>query len=316
MHINNNTYLQKASNHLFQVEKNMLQENPKILVIGLGEIGYHNAEYMTQLGIKVDGYDISKKAIERAVNDKVITKKAETFKGYDYYLICVSTHHPTNMFAPFFDGIIGVAERLAIEGKENAIVAIESTIPKGMSKKLCDIMQHRLHVAHVPHRYFNQEKKEHGVRQLRVLGGCKPCCTFEALQFYRDFLDIPIHTVMTVEIAELTKVLENTHRFLEIAFAQELKMFADDQGLDFEELRQAINTKWNENILEARNGIGGHCLPKDTRMYHELSKQILPYSTIAAAIKSNELYQSRIAKEDFMVLSPKEIVVYEECTSS
>ena len=45
---------------------------------------------------------------------------------------------------------------------------------------------------------------------------------------------------------------------------------------------QLVNTKWNENILEAKRGIGGHCLPKDTVMYHELSKHILPTSTILA----------------------------------
>ena len=48
------------------------KNSPKIIVIGLGEIGYHNAEYMTQLGLSVEGFDINEKAVERALNDRVI----------------------------------------------------------------------------------------------------------------------------------------------------------------------------------------------------------------------------------------------------
>ena len=95
-----------------------------------------------------------------------------------------------------------------------------------------------------------------------MLGGCKICCSSEAIHFYKDILDIPIYTLSSVELAELTKVIENTHRFLEIAFAEELKVFCDDQELDFNELRAAVNTKWNENIFEARKGIGAHCYQK------------------------------------------------------
>lgn len=285
-----------------------MDHKPKILVIGLGEIGYHNSEYMTNIGLSVEGYDIDKKAVQRALDAKIIAKEAKSFKGYDYYIVCVSTHNPANMTIPYLDGLIGVAEKIAAEGKAGALVTIESTIPKGTSRRICNILQHKLHVAHVPHRYFNQEKKEHGVRQLRVLGGCKTCCSFEAVSFYNDILDIPIHTLSSIELAELTKVIENTHRFVEIAFAEELKMFCDDQDLDFDELRDSVNSKWNENILEAKKGIGGHCLPKDTRMYFELSKHLLPVSIISAALQSNDAYECHVKEEDFMVILPSETI--------
>ena len=287
-----------------------MQDKPeKILVIGLGEIGYNNAEYMTGIGLDVDGYDIAPKAVKRALDAGIIKKEAKKFKGYDYYMICVSTHNPQNMFIPFLDGLIEVANRIAAEGTPGTLVTIESTIPKGTSKQVCDILQHRFHVAHCPHRYFNQEKTEHGVRQLRVLAGCHSCCSNEALRFYKYLLDIPIYTLTSVELAELTKVIENTHRYLEIAFSEELKMFCDSQNLDFTELRTAVNTKWNENLLEARTGIGGHCLPKDTKMYYELSKNILPYSTISAALKTNDIYESYLAKKDFIVIQPEVIQI-------
>lgn len=289
-------------------QKDNTLTDPKILVIGLGEIGYHNAEYMTEIGLNVEGYDISQSAVKRALNDGVIKKEAKNFQGYDYYMICVSTHNPTNMFEPYLEGLLNVAEKINIEAKPGALVTIESTIPKGVSRKVCSILDHKLHVAHVPHRYFSEEKTEHGVKQLRVIGCCKPCCLVEASYFYVDLLHIPLHPVTTPEIAELTKVIENTHRFLEIAFAEELKMFCDNQTLNFEELREAVNTKWNENILEAREGIGGHCLPKDTQMYYQLSKHFLPASTVAAAIESDSAYTRFISNLEISVAQENETI--------
>lgn len=290
------------------VKKSINWTNPRIIVIGLGEIGYHNAEYMTQLGLDVEGFDISPTAVQRAVDDGVIAKEAKSFGDFDYYMVCVSTHNPRNIFRPYLEGLLNVAERINIEGKSGALVTIESTIPKGVSQQICKILDHKLHVAHAPHRYFSEEKIEHGVKQLRVLGGCKCCCVSEAHHFYRDILKIPLHPVSSVELAELTKVIENTHRFLEIAFAEELKMFCYDQALSFDELRAAVNTKWNENILEAREGIGGHCLPKDTQMYFDLTKHLLPTSTVAAAINSDAAYSRYLSNLEINIAPPNETI--------
>ena len=280
----------------------MEQKDPKILIIGLGQIGYHNAEYMTRRGLNADGFDLERSAIQRALTAKVIRREAESFAGYDYYLICVSTHNPGNMAEPSFGGLLEVAERLKQEGSEGGLVSIESTIAKGISHQVHSILKHKLHVAHVPHRFYSEDKKEHGVRQLRVLGGCKSCCTLEALNFYAGLLGIPVYAAKSVELAELSKIIENAYRFLEIAFAEELKMFCDNEALDFEELRGAINSKWNTKILEARDGIGGHCLPKDTQMFFGLAKNILPFSTLAAAIQSDRLYQMTLPKKDYFQL--------------
>ena len=176
---------------------------PKTLVIGLGQIGYNNCEYMTRHGLDVDGYDISDEAVQHALNTGVIQNKATSFKGYDYYIICVSTHNPQNMLFPSLEGFFDVIHRLAAEGKEGSLVAIESTITKGTSRKANNILNHRLHVAHVPHRFYNEEKELHGIRQTRVLGGCGTCCTTEALYFYQNLLNIPIHVVEDIELAEL-----------------------------------------------------------------------------------------------------------------
>jgi len=270
--------------------------NKRILIIGLGQIGYSNAEYMSSIGLEVDGYDISEKAIQRALDNKVISSRASNFKNYDYYVICISTHRPEDMFVPYLDGLYDIARKISHEGKTGALVGIDSTITRGTSEEIKKILGHRLHVVHVPHRFYVHEQKDHGVRQTRVLGGCEPCCVREAKYFYGNMLKIPLHPVSSAEIAELTKVVENSYRFMEIAFAEELKMVCDNTSVDFNELRNAINTKWNVKIFEAKDGISGHCLPKDSQMFLEFSKNVLVTSLIGAAKMVDKQYRSYLAE--------------------
>src|SRR5918999_840725 len=311
----------------------------KVLVIGLGQLGLPVAKYVKDRGFDVYGYDISTKALERAEKTAGI-KKAIGFSGFDVYIICVSTHKQEDMFSPQIDGILSIVQdKISKEAKNGALVAIESTIPKGTSKKVFELLNHRLHVAHAPHRWYALEEKEHGVNQLRVVGGVCDCCLRVAMQFYdgsekssfllspqsssssnelesqsdtevapmaigivggvgagaraegaadekeedsaalplsrndgnntskKTSLGIPMHPVPDIEIAELTKIIENAHRYLQIAFAEDLYLYCQANNINFAELRDSLNTKWNVNILEPREGIGGHCLPKDTKMF-------------------------------------------------
>ena len=169
--------------------------HPKVLIVGLGQIGFSNAQYMTKLGLHVEGMDLNQNAIRRALDKKVIKKEAKNFSGYDYYLICISTHHPENMYIPFLDGVFSIAKRIAKEGKTNALVGIDSTITRGTSGKIESILEHRLHVVHVPHRFYIHEQDTHGVNQKRVLGGCKQCCIDEGYEFYHNILKIPLRIV-------------------------------------------------------------------------------------------------------------------------
>jgi UDP-N-acetyl-D-mannosaminuronate dehydrogenase len=272
----------------------------KVLIVGLGQLGLPVAKYVKERGFDTFGYDISTKAMERAVKIAGI-KKAANFSEFDIYILCVSTHKPEDMFSPQIDGLLDIADRISREAKNGALVSIESTIPKGTSNKAFELLNHRLHVVHAPHRWYALEEKEHGVNQLRVIGGVCNCCLRLGVQFYDGnsagngekggvedssfsslsssnsslkSLGIPMHPVAEIEIAEITKVIENAHRFLQIAFAEELYLYCQANNINFPELRDALNTKWNVNILEPREGIGGHCLPKDTKMFLHSSKSI------------------------------------------
>ena len=342
----------------------------KILIIGLGQLGLPVAKYVKEKGFDVYGYDISQKAIERAEKIAGI-KRAANFSEFDVYIICISTHKPDDMFTPHIDGLLSIVqEKIAKEAKNGALVSIESTIPRGTSKKVFEMLNHRLHVAHVPHRWYALEEKEHGVNQLRIVGGVCDCCLKAAVQFYGQInvnyynnndndndndndntnddiltsdtgiemtpstvddttiatsatttptaaaatsattttspsfhttpnLGIPLHPVSDVEIAEITKIAENAHRFLQIAFAEDIYLYCQANSINFPELREALNTKWNVEVLEPRDGIGGHCLPKDTKMFLQSSRSVASRSRILkAAIETDEEYKRyRLSRE-------------------
>ena len=292
------------------VDRNELR-NSRVLVIGLGQLGLPVAKYVKERGFDTYGYDIEQNAIERA--EKVASiKRADNFSNFDIYIICVSTHKPDDIFTPQIDGLLYIIEEISRVAKNGALVAIESTIPRGTSKKVFEMLNHRLHVVHVPHRWYALEEMEHGVNQLRVIGGVHDCCLRAALQFYtgdgssnssnsngdgNENLGIPLHPVSNIEIAEISKIAENAHRYLQIAFAEDLYLYCKTNNLSFPELREAINTKWNVNILEPRDGIGGHCLPKDTMMFLQSSKSTKS-KILTAALEVDQDYRRHRQSRD------------------
>ncbi len=312
-----------------------LKQFDKVLIIGLGKLGLPIARYVKEKGFDTYGLDSNPKAVEMARNAAI--EKAVNFSQFDVFIICVSTHKPDDMFSPQIDGLLSIVEKISKEAKNGALVSIESTIPKGTSKKVFEMLNHRLHVAHAPHRWYALEQEEHGVNQLRVLGGVCQCCLDVAMDFYdggivgggyngdseddkqqprpelqqqeqmrqkqhhqqqlndtltnpHKSLGIRMHAVPQIEIAEITKIAENAHRYLQIAFAEDLYLYCQANNINFAELREALNTKWNVNILEPRDGIGGHCLPKDTKMFLQSSKSIRS-KILASAIEVDEDYR-------------------------
>jgi len=228
------------------------------------------------------------------------------------------------------DGLMSVVEKISREAKTGALISIESTIPKGTSQKVFEKLDHRLHVVHAPHRWYALEEQDHGVNQLRILGGVNKCCLQEGLRFYdgktsKDMdaaaaaaasttspipaasnevhaLSIPMHPVSFIEVAELTKIIENAHRYLQIAFAEELYLYCRINNISFTELRESLNTKWNVEVLEPRDGIGGHCLPKDTKMFINSSNSIRS-KILQAAIEIDEDYREYIQRREKQSIS-------------
>lgn len=269
----------------------------RVCVIGLGEVGLATAKYVLGKGLDLWGYDISQAAVENAklVGISNATTRWEKIPQADVYLICVYTGLTENGkcdFSAVYDAckkIKGVVASLS-----KPLVSVESTVVPGLCRQIFEeIFMRNVLLVHVPHRYWGEQPEKHGVRQKRVIGGINGESLKAGLKFYQDILEIPLHVVSSIEVAEMSKIAENAYRYVQIAFAEELRMICEECGLSFEEVRKACNTKWNIEILEARDGIGGHCLPKDVRYLASLTNI---NTLLKSSIVVNEQYRKWLRK--------------------
>ena len=264
-----------------------------ICVVGLGEIGLSTAKYSRDKGLKVYGYDINEDAAKRA-NQQGIHAFSEWQKvpEADVYVICVSTWNASGQ--PDLSAVFEISKKISSRTSKHSLVSIESTILPGTSKKIYNSIFHGdVKLVHVPHRYWADDPVSHGVRQRRVIGAVNQDSLESGKEFYGNLLDIPLHEVSSIEESEMCKISENAYRYVQIAFAEELKMICEDLALDFEEVREACNTKWNTEILDAREGIQGKCLPKDRDSLSSLSGH---NTLLEASKKVDEQYREWLRK--------------------
>ena len=259
-------------------------------IVGLGTVGLptalHAAKYFT-----VIGYDTNRKAVELSASQGVLaTENWLSTPLSDIYVITVSTGINEGN-EPDVSAIYDVCGKIA-EKEPEALVCIESTVPVGTSRRVAEKFGFK-YVVHCPHRYWAGDPVDHGVIQKRVLGALNEESMEKGKWFYSK-LKIPYYAISSLETAEMSKIAENAYRFVQIAFAEELKVICDKLGLPFDDMKAACNTKWNIEILEARDGIHGHCLPKDIRYLAYLGKEA---PLLMGAIKADKQYKRAVNRK-------------------
>lgn len=270
----------------------------KVCVLGLGEVGLPTVKYIANKGLTVMGYDIKQEAVDRAVAQSLkASSNWHEIPASDVYIICVyaGLKGSDPDFSSIFDVCKKINEKSLSRSKpKTCLVSIESTIVPGLSRKVYEeIFRRAVRLVHVPHRFWAGNTAKHGVRQQRVIGGIDNESLKAGFNFYSKLLGVPLHKVSPIEIAEMSKIAENTYRYIQIAFAEELKMVCEKLGMDFSEVRDACNSKWNIEIPEARDGIGGHCLPKDSRFFASLAEVT---QLINGALLVDEAYRKHMQK--------------------
>ena len=261
----------------------MTSESKRVCVIGLGTVGLPTARAIKESGFEVFGYDIDKTKRSK-VEDLVVLSEWKSVPRCGIYVVCVPTELERGN--PDMSAVVESAKNIA-KSNEKVLVCIESTVSPGVSRALSKGLRNTL-IVHAPHRYWSRDSLHHGVRQRRVIGALNAESMRAALSFYTK-LGVPLRQLASLEEAEMTKLVENAYRFVQIAFAEEVAMLCDELKIDWPSVRSAANTKWNIDIPEARSGIDG-CLAKDIR-FLMLQSSLAQHRLLPSAVGADKTYR-------------------------
>ena len=261
-------------------------KNIKAVMVGLGYIGLPTAALMASRGIKVHGVDINQKAVDTinrgeihivepdldGLVNHVVTKgylKADTKPTEaDVYLIAVPTPFKGD-HQPDISYVESAATALLPYLKEGNLVILESTSPVGTTERVKEIVDKgrpelngKLFFAYCPERVLPGNVIYELEHNDRAIGGMDNASTEKAIGFYRHFVKGELHAT-NARTAEMCKLVENSYRDVNIAFANELSMICDKAGINVWELIRLANKHPRVNILQPGTGVGGHCIAVD-----------------------------------------------------
>ncbi|MEZ5125858.1 MAG: nucleotide sugar dehydrogenase [Thermoleophilia bacterium] len=263
----------------------------KIAVIGLGYVGLPLATVFTDAGIEVVGIeavqercdlvnagrsyiqDVPDETLAKAVGAGLLraTPNYEAAEDCDAVVICLPTPLNAN-HEPDLTLVKSAATQLACHLRRGQLVTLESTTYPGTTRDvLAPILEagSGLSAGVDFHLAFSPERVDPGRTDYttkttpKVIGGLTPACTARALEVYGPALD-HIVRVSTPEVAEMTKLLENIFRSVNIALMNELAMLCDRMRVDIWEVIDAAASKpFGFMKFQPGPGLGGHCIPID-----------------------------------------------------
>jgi UDP-N-acetyl-D-mannosaminuronic acid dehydrogenase len=258
----------------------------KVCVQGLGYIGLPTAAMMALAGHQVVGFDVDARVLhaledgaqhvkEKPVRALVaealasgnLTLSATLPAEAEAYIVCVPT--PTIDHKPDLSFVQAATAAVAPLLNAGDLLIVESTVPPGTMDRIvvpalsaAGVDPDTIAIAHCPERVIPGAIVKELRENSRVIGGRKPGDAERARTLYATFTDGTIFTTDTMT-AELVKVIENTYRDVNIAFANELALLSEELGVDAHEAIALANNHPRVNILSPGPGVGGHCIPVD-----------------------------------------------------
>ncbi len=236
-------------------------------VIGLGYIGLPTALMMASHGVEVVGTDYNS-ALVATLNAGKTTFKEEGLDGF--FRKAVPT--PYDKFSKKVDPcyVVSAVSSVMQVCPKGAILVIESTISPGtIDKYIRPLIAENgftvgedIHLAHAPERIIPGNMMYELVHNNRTIGADSVEIGEKVKALYASFCEGSI-VVTDIRTAEMTKVVENTFRAVNIAFANELAKICRYDGMDVYEIIRICNMHPRVNILQPGPGVGGHCISVD-----------------------------------------------------
>ena len=296
------------------------EEKPSVCVLGLGYIGLPTAAVIARSGCRVLGVDVADHVVETINNGKIHIEEVD-LDGLVQGVVArgtlrASLHvEPADIFViavptPFADDhvpdtsyLMHAATNVAAALKAGDTIILESTSPVGTTEKMRDLIATLrpdlkipglseeipdVSIAYCPERVLPGKILEELVQNDRSIGGITPRCARKALGFYRRFVRGEL-TTTTARAAEMTKLVENSYRDVNIAFANELSIVADHMNLDVWEVIRLANRHPRVNILQPGPGVGGHCIAVDPWFIIHSAPDHTPLIRIAREVNDSKI---------------------------
>ena len=272
-----------------------MAQSQKICVIGLGYIGLPTASLLGTKGFKVHGVDVSKDVVDTINKGKIhivepdldVLVKSAVQSGNlkaslepeeaDIFIIAVPTPFKLSPDINHISGkqpdlsyIEDATHKISPYVKPGNLVILESTSPVGTTDEVVSKILHEhghdtdndVFVAHCPERVLPGKILEELVANDRVVGGINKQSTRQAVDFYKLFVKGEV-IATTSKTAEMVKLTENSSRDVQIAYANEISMICELEGIDPWEVIALANRHPRVNILNPGPGVGGHCIAVD-----------------------------------------------------
>ena len=272
-----------------ELEKKITEKSSRVGTIGLGYVGLPLAILFQESGFNVTGIDIDESKIKDLKEDKtyiahiskdtiiklndsgfIASTDFSLVQDLDALIICVPT--PLNINRePDLSYINSTFDSIENYIHKNQLISVESTTYPGMTdeliaKRIEDLgftIGSDIFLVYSPEREDPGNKKYTTKTIPKVVGGITPQCLHLGLTLYSQAIDQVIE-VSSTKVAEMTKLLENIQRSVNIGMMNEMKIIASEMDIDIHEVIRAASTKPFGFIpYYPGPGIGGHCIPID-----------------------------------------------------
>lgn len=256
-----------------------------ICIVGLGYIGLPTAIMLAASGNKVIGYDIDRKRVDSLNKKKLLLDEkdfAEEFNiafengieftdklpNTDMYIVSVPTpyNHENMKIDP--EILIEAVKSVINVCEKESVIVIESTISPGTIdsyiRPIVNKSDKNIKLAHAPERIIPGNMIYELKNNNRTIGADNEEVGKLIKKIYSSFCNAEI-ILTDIKTAEMTKVIENTYRAVNIAFANELAKLCYKNDMDVNEIINICNKHPRVNILSPGPGVGGHCIAVDPR---------------------------------------------------
>jgi UDP-N-acetyl-D-glucosamine dehydrogenase len=272
------------------LEKRIADRSLRVAVIGLGYVGLPLAASFAEAGFRVTGIDVDQQRVEQAgraesyisdVSNKTLAEliAAERLQfttdfapldGADAIIICV----PTPLLktrSPDLSYIISAAQQVRAHLRPGQMIVLESTTYPGTTDEvvLPELAAGGQRVGEDFFLVFSPERIDPGNHSFhtrntpKVVGGVTPACTALGQALYEAVIERVV-PVSSARVAEMTKLLENTFRAVNIGLVNEIAIMCEKLGIDVWEVIDAASTKpFGFMRFSPGPGLGGHCIPVD-----------------------------------------------------